>query len=147
MDVVSSYITTSLSLLARIHMEYVIHSSLTNILSFIFFFLVSIALAGKSSLFRMLGGLWPALGGTLRKPGKGDIYFLPQRPYLTRGTFREQFIYPDTSDDFIRKGYTDADLMKMIDIVALANVVEREGGLDASNDWRDTLSGGEKQVH
>src|SRR4051812_38017158 len=32
------------------------------------------------------------------------------RPYLTRGTFREQFIYPDTDEQFRAAGKTDADL-------------------------------------
>jgi len=100
---------------------------------------------GKSSLFRMLGGLWPVRGGVMRKPGKGEIFNIPQRPYLTRGTFREQFIYPDTDADFRAKGYTDAHLDAILDIVALHGVVAREGGLDAQNEWKDTLSGGEKQ--
>jgi ABC-type uncharacterized transport system fused permease/ATPase subunit len=68
-----------------------------------------------------------------------------QRPYLTCGTFREQFIYPDTDEQFRASGKTDADLKSILDIVALQHVVKREGGLDAQNDWRDTLSGGEKQ--
>jgi ABC-type uncharacterized transport system fused permease/ATPase subunit len=93
----------------------------------------------------MLGGLWPVRGGSLRKPGKGDMFYIPQRPYLTRGTFREQFIYPDTEEDYLRKGFTDHDLQWILEMVALGGVVEREGGLNSQNDWRDVLSGGEKQ--
>lgn len=100
---------------------------------------------GKSSLFRLLGGLWPVLGGTLHKPAKKDIFYIPQKPYLTNANLREQFIYPYSEEEYKQAGYTDDDLYTVIDIVSLRNVVEREGGLDSIADWRDVLSGGEKQ--
>jgi ABC-type uncharacterized transport system fused permease/ATPase subunit len=36
---------------------------------------------GKSSLFRVLGELWPLHVGTMIKPPKEDIMFVPQKPY------------------------------------------------------------------
>jgi len=44
-----------------------------------------------------------------------------------------------------RKKITDNDLMNILEIVNLQAVVQREGGLDAVADWKDVLSGGEKQ--
>lgn len=100
---------------------------------------------GKSSLFRIASGLWPVRGGRLSRPARGEIFKVPQRPYLCEGTLRSQFIYPDTEDDMRARGVTDDDLARMLATVDLAYVVEREGGWDAVSEWRDVLSGGEKQ--
>ena len=42
-------------------------------------------------------------------------------------------------------GITDDDLLRILALVQMDNVVEREGGWDAVREWRDTLSGGDKQ--
>lgn len=100
---------------------------------------------GKSSLFRILGELWPATGGTIHKPEADQIFYIPQRPYLPNGTLRDQLIYPDTLAQFKAKGKTDEDLMALLDSVRLGKLVKREGGWSSDNDWNDVLSGGEKQ--
>ncbi|KAI8854629.1 ABC transporter transmembrane region 2-domain-containing protein [Chytridium lagenaria] len=101
--------------------------------------------SGKSSLFRILGGLWPLYGGTVLKPDYTKIFYIPQRPYLSLGTLRDQIIYPHTHAEMLAKNVTDADLRDILSVVQIGSIVDAQGGFDAEKDWKDVLAGGDKQ--
>ncbi|KAI2642131.1 ABC transporter transmembrane region 2-domain-containing protein [Xylaria nigripes] len=101
---------------------------------------------GKSSLFRILGGLWPVYGGTVYKPPFTDIFYIPQRPYLSRGSLRQQITYPDSLRTVRTRGVTDAELLDILKILSLEHLVDLYAeGWDAEAEWRDVLSGGLQQ--
>ncbi|ODN05225.1 ATP-binding cassette sub-family D member 3 [Orchesella cincta] len=79
---------------------------------------------GKSSLFRILGELWPLRGGVLTKPIRDQLFYVPQKPYMPYGTFRDQIIYPDTKQDMLRKGRKDEDLLEYLGLVDLEWIVD-----------------------
>eukprot|EP00802_Teleaulax_amphioxeia_P007772 Tamp_07780.p1 GENE.Tamp_07780~~Tamp_07780.p1 ORF type:complete len:775 (-),score=172.86 Tamp_07780:113-2437(-) len=107
--------------------------------------------AGKSSLLRAVAGLWTAGKGHIRRPPPGDTFFLPQRPYCTLGTLREQLLYPMRPGDTDVQVPSDAELLETLDKVRLPNLAARlqeaDGGsaLDSVRDWSSMLSLGEQQ--
>ncbi|KAI4735927.1 hypothetical protein E4T50_13555 [Aureobasidium sp. EXF-12298] len=115
---------------------------------------------GKSSLFRILGGLWPVYGGEVRKPSAEDIFYIPQRPYLmAHGSLRAQIIYPDTIAEMHERGVTDTDLLNILTSLELENLLSlptkdisaggnegpMQSGLDTTAAWPDLLSTGTQQ--
>ncbi|PWY97237.1 hypothetical protein BCV70DRAFT_167411 [Testicularia cyperi] len=100
---------------------------------------------GKTAIARVVAGLWPVFRGQLERPSITDIMFLPQRPYLSVGSLREQVIYPYTYPEHVASGRTDEDLLAILKDVHLAYLPGREGGWETRKEWKDVLSGGEKQ--
>jgi len=100
---------------------------------------------GKSSLFRILGELWPLFGGKLCKPPMDQLFYIPQRPYLPTGSLRDQIIYPHTPEQMGTRGISDADLQKLLEVVNLPDLAPNRGGFNQVEEWNDTLSGGQKQ--
>ena len=103
---------------------------------------------GKSAVARIAAGLWPVYRGLISRPrriGADGIMFLPQRPYLSIGTLRDQVIYPHSELDLREHDKNDHQLQRVLDEARLGYLPEREGGWDTKKEWKDVLSGGEKQ--
>ncbi|KAI8322965.1 hypothetical protein GQ54DRAFT_251672, partial [Martensiomyces pterosporus] len=100
---------------------------------------------GKTSVLRVLSGLWPAFAGVVERPEPSEIIYIPQRPYLPLGTLRDQIIYPHTYEQMQALGRVEEELMEVLHAVHLAYLPAREGGFSARKEWKDVLSGGEKQ--
>jgi ATP-binding cassette subfamily D (ALD) long-chain fatty acid import protein len=103
---------------------------------------------GKSAVARIVAGLWPTYRGLVSRPrsiGVDGIMFLPQRPYLSTGTLRDQVIYPHTAVDMKDAGRRDFELSQILEEAKLGYIPDREGGWDTKKVWKDVFSGGEKQ--
>ena len=95
---------------------------------------------GKSSLLRVIAGLWNTGSGQVTRPAGSDMLFLPQQPYLPLGDLRCQLTYPQTERDI-----SDEELLQWLERVNLPTLAERFGGLGAELDWARVLSVGEQQ--
>ncbi|XP_073958694.1 ATP binding cassette subfamily D isoform X2 [Choristoneura fumiferana] len=117
---------------------------------------------GKSSLFRIISGLWPVHGGSLAVPrpcacaacaderapptrchSRPIMFYIPQRPYMSMGSLIDQVTYPSRVSPNDQEAFDRAT--RILKVVRLDACAARHGGLRAVRDWRATLSGGEKQ--
>jgi len=96
--------------------------------------------SGKSSLLRAIAGLWSTGSGSIERAQLADTFFIPQRPYCSLGTLREQLMYPRTEVVL-----DDAALHAALHSVDLAALPSRVGGFDEVRDWSNMLSLGEQQ--
>ena len=53
------------------------------------------------------------------KPHRSKLFYVPQRPYMTLGTLRDQVIYPHSKEDQRRKGVTDDALEEFLSKVSV----------------------------
>ena len=97
--------------------------------------------AGKSSLLRAIAGLWLSGSGLIIRPRLDNIFFLPQRPYMSLGTLRQQLFYPNIDHQEI----TLEELGQALAAVNLSDLPERVGGFEQELDWSKILSPGEQQ--
>ncbi|MDB5869684.1 MAG: transporter domain protein, partial [Polaromonas sp.] len=95
---------------------------------------------GKSSLLRVIAGLWDTGSGQISRPAASDMLFLPQQPYLPLGDLRCQLTYPHTERDI-----SEEELLHWLALVNLPTLAERFGGFGAELDWARVLSVGEQQ--
>jgi len=91
--------------------------------------------SGKSTLFRVLAGIWPFGHGQVQIPPHS--FFLPQRPYIPLGTLRHVITYPNAVDAF-----TQAEIDQALTDAGLPQLIQR---LDSDDNWPQRLSGGEQQ--
>lgn len=92
--------------------------------------------AGKSTMLRVLAGIWPYVRGRAVLPSEDDMMFIPQKPYLPLGTLKESVLYPGT------KSLSDEELIELLNTCHIGYLVEN---LYVEADWSHVLSVGEQQ--
>jgi putative ATP-binding cassette transporter len=96
--------------------------------------------SGKSSMLRVMAGLWRSGKGVITAPPRRDSMYLPQRPYMVLGSLRSQLLYTVGT-----KSLSDDYLYSILQQVGLDDMFHRIGGFDITLDWPNILSTGEQQ--
>jgi ABC-type uncharacterized transport system fused permease/ATPase subunit len=111
---------------------------------------------GKTSLFRVIAGLWRAQSGTISKPKTDpsrfcEIMLLPQKAYLCLGTLRDQVLYPmrlspsETTDEIDRRVLEALCAAGLARLVIGPSRAFSHGLHQSFEEWEEVLSGGERQ--
>lgn len=92
---------------------------------------------GKSTLVRVIAGIWPYGSGEIDFPDDQHIMYLPQKPYMPIGTLKEALLFPDHATT-----YSDAQLIELLNTVRLPELANQ---LHFATMWSERLSPGELQ--
>jgi putative ATP-binding cassette transporter len=88
-------------------------------------------------LFRAVARVWPWGGGRIGLPAHTRVFFMPQRPYLPRGTLRGVLSYP-----YEGKTIDDSIARQSLERVGLRHLIPR---LDETLSWEAELATPEQQ--
>ena len=88
--------------------------------------------SGKSTVHKVLAGLWSKGSGTVRVPSHETMLFLPQPPYLPMGSLHNALSYPDPADRF-----SGEDVKAALERVGLGRLAP---SLDKVKRWDKELS-------
>ncbi|MGE0851389.1 MAG: ABC transporter ATP-binding protein/permease [Hyphomicrobiaceae bacterium] len=92
---------------------------------------------GKSTLLRVLAGIWPHAHGRVEIPTGTRLLVLPQRPYLPEGSLRDAITFPR-----VASAGEDARIASLLQEVGLSALTSRLG---EHAHWQQKLSLGEQQ--
>ena len=96
---------------------------------------------GKSSLVRVVRGLWPHTGHMEAKIKKEAVMFLAQSPFLSSGSLVDQVTYPEhVADDSFER----TRVLALMSTCHLSQLMSRYGDKSRDN-WYNELSPGEQQ--
>ena len=93
--------------------------------------------AGKTTVFRVLSGIWPFGDGEIVLPKGKKVIVLPQKPYFPIGSLADAITYPEPAGTYSRE-----DMVKALQLVGMADYAAR---LDEEGHWNMMCSGGEQQ--
>jgi len=104
---------------------------------------------GKTSLVRVLGGIWRASTGSVSALTASEVMTLPQRPYIVgNGTIKQQLLYPATSSTSDATSSlwnaSDESLLQALEWAGLSYLAPTAASLHERG-RADSLSGGEQQ--
>lgn len=90
---------------------------------------------GKSTLLKVLAGVSGSFTGEIAS--RGTIVWIPQKPYLMKGTLRSALAYPRDPSSL-----SDKEAKELLSLARLDHLADQ---LERHADWANALSGGEQQ--